>query len=746
MGAPTVIPDRVANTTLRFPATVQSSATYSTASAFPGTTFSRPVSIVVPPGNGKRLFIVEQAGRIALVADPLSPTRSVFLDISDRVNFDNSEKGLLALAFHPGYQTNRYFYVWYDTRTGQNRLSRFEIDPSDSSKALPASELVIINQTDEAPNHNGGQILFGSDGYLYLSLGDEGHSAWLNNYQRIDRDFFSGIIRIDVDKRPGSLAPNPHPANTSSGTINYAIPADNPFVGATSFNGLSVTPSNVRTEFWAVGLRNPWRMAFDTQTGLLYCADVGQSDREEVNIISKGGNYGWPYREGYLTYSGFGAPPSGFSPTPPIADYTHGSGPTQGNSITGGFVYRGSVYPDLVGAYLFADYVSGNIWTLQYLNGQTNVPFVRIAGLAGISAFGVNPATGEILLANHYQNRIDKLVRSTSGASNLPATLADTGAFSDLGSLAPHPGISPYDINVPFWSDHSKKSRWFSVPDIASYIGFNATGNWEFPSGTVWIKHFDLEMRIGDPGSIRRIETRFLVRTSEGVYGVTYRWGSSTSNATLVPEEGLDETFVISEGGTNRNQVWRYPSRSECLVCHTPNSSFALGFNSSQLNRDSVYNGATENQIVALSRAGYLTGNIGDPAALPKLAPASDASVSLEHRVRSYLAANCVQCHQPGGTAQGLWDARISTPTAEAGLINGSLVDYMGNPNFRVVKPGSVADSVLFKRVAEFGPKHMPPLATSVLNSQDLTLLQNWIISLQPKRPLPPTGLRVITN
>jgi hypothetical protein len=149
----------------------------------------------------------------------------------------------------------------------------------------------------------------------------------------------------------------------------------------------------------------------------------------------------------------------------------------------------------------------------------------------------------------------------------LPPTLADTGAFTDLTTLTPSAGIVPYDLNVPFWSDNAIKSRWFSVPNTNLTLGFNATGNWSFPTGTVWIKHFELELTNGLAASRQRLETRFIVRNPNGIYGITYRWDSAT-NATLVPEVGTNDTLVINDGGTVRTQVWHYPARSECLVCH----------------------------------------------------------------------------------------------------------------------------------------------------------------------------------
>jgi len=710
---------------------------YTTTNAFGNLTFSRPVGLVTPPGETNRIFVLEQAGRISVITNLAAPNRTVFLDITDRVLYDSSEEGLLALAFHPGYATNRYFYVWYSARSpSADRLSRFETHPTNAASGLAGTEEILINQMDGAPNHNGGQLLFGTDGYLYLSLGDEGHSVFMENFQRIDRDFFSGIIRIDVDNRPGSLAPNPHPANTNNAqrAFNYAIPADNPFVGATNFNGLTVNPANVRTEFWAIGLRNPWRMSFDRVTGLLYCADVGQSDREEVNVINRGANYGWPYREGFLVYGGFGAPPPGFNPTPPIVDYRHGSGTNQGNSVTGGFVYRGTRYSDLYGAYIFADYVSGNIWTLNSdTNSAPNTPVMtRITTRTGISSFAEDPSNGDVLLTGHYDNRILRLVRSSPSGQSFPPTLLDTGAFSNLVDLTANPGIVPYEINVPFWSDHARKTRWFSVPNTNSTIGFDVLGNWSSPTGTVWIKHFDLELTNGVTASARRLETRFLVRNESGVYGVTYRWNSDT-NAALVPEDGLDESFVVSDSGITRTQTWHYPARGECLRCHTPHAGFALGFNTRQLNRDN----GIEDQLSALGHAGYFDTPVPEPQTLPALAHATNESISLETRVRSYLDANCVHCHQPGGTAQGLWDARFDTPLPNAGILDGLLLDDLGDPNNRVIRPGSLSHSIIYTRVANFGAGHMPPLGTSELNREAIALLSRWITNDLPNpRPL----------
>jgi glucose/arabinose dehydrogenase len=734
---------RVANTSLQMPQALPVYG-YNTINAFGSMTFNYPVCIASPPGETNRVFILEKQGLIVVITNLAAPTRTVFMDISSRVMSVASvadERGLLGLAFHPNYAANHLFYVWYTgtattsapgaTNQMHDILSRFQTSTSNPNSGDPNSEVRLIQQYDEAPNHNAGDLHFGPDGYLYVSLGDEGGSnGEYNNTQRIDKDFFSGILRIDVDKRAGSLAPNSHPSATS----NYAVPPDNPFVGATSFNGLPVTPSSVRTEFWAVGLRNPWRFCFDPANGTVFCGDVGQGTLEEIDIIGKGKNYGWNYFEAVNPFTG--TPPPGFVHTLPILNYSR----TLGYCVIGGVVYRGARMSQLYGAYIYGDYGSGRIWAL-WNSGNTVTTNTQLVIDAGVTAFGTDPSNGDVLYANQRSGNngtISRIAYSTTSGTPLPPTLADTGAFTDPSSLTVGPGIVPCDVNVPFWSDNAIKSRWFSVPDMNLTIGFNSNASWSFPTGTVWIKHFELELTKGTPATRKRLETRLLVKNSGGVYGLTYRWGNSLTNATLVPEEGMDENFTINDGGVMRTQVWHYPSRAECLTCHNGSAGFALGFNTAQLNRDVNYSGTVTNQISALSQAGYFDTSVTGISSLPALAHPTNAAISIEYRVRSYLSANCVQCHQPSGAAQALWDARITTPTLQAGLVNGALINNGGNTNNRVIKPGSLANSMLLTRISTRGAGQMPPLASSVLDTQSIALVSNWITN----RPDAPSALR----
>ena len=732
---------------LRFPLTPPVFG-YTTVNAFPGLGFGSPVAMASPPGETNRLFIVNKAGLILVITNLANPSTNVFLDLSSRV-FNSGESGLLGLAFHPGYATNRMFFVFYSVNatttqgTGlHQRLSRFQTDAVNPNAAPTNSEQILITQLDTASNHNGGDVHFGPDGLLYVSLGDGGvQYDGSRHSQIISSNFFSAIMRLDVDSpfRPSSLMPNPHRAITNGPAINYRIPSDNPFIGFTNFDGRTINSSQVRTEFYAVGFRNPWRFSFDPVTGFLYCGDVGQDTWEEVDIITKGGNYGWAYFEG--THVGYRATNS--SPVGPfilpIQEYQHGSATNQGNSVTGGVVYRGSRLAQLYGWYVFADYASGNIWILRY-DGTNTIPFQRIAGRGGLSAFGTDPANDDVLMANVNDGGIYRLAYNTNSATGalLPPTLADTGAFTNLTSLTNQTqalgassGMMPYDLNAPFWSDHARKSRWFLTATNLK-TGFKPEGNWAFPSGLAWMKHFDLELTNGVASSARRLETRFIVKNSNGVYGVTYRWGNSLTNAALVPEEGLDESFVINDGGTTRTQVWHYPSRAECLSCHTAAGGFGLGFNTVQLHRDYGYPGGVSNQISFFSAAGVFSNAPATVNPLRALAAATNESASLEWRVRSYLAANCASCHQPGGTGLGFWNANVTTTTTLAGLINGALNNNGGDTNNRVIVPGDLTHSMMLKRISTRGPGQMPPLASTLVDTQAVALLTRWITSDLP--------------
>jgi len=333
--------------------------------AFPNLSFGRPVDLQQPPDSSNRLFVVEQRGVISVFQNfPSASQKSVFLDIQNQVNSSGNEQGLLGLAFHPNYANNGYFFVDY-TASGTNRtvISRFRISQTNPDSADQNSEVVIMEIPQPYTNHNGGQVSFGPDDYLYIALGDGGSGGDPQGNGQNLQTLLGSILRIDVD--------------SSAAGLNYAIPPDNPFAG----NALGY-----REEIYAYGLRNPWRFSWDLANQRLWCGDVGQSAWEEIDIIKKGRNYGWNIMEGFHCYSSPSCDTTGL--TLPVWEYAHNS--SGGVAITGGFVYRGSTVQELFGKYVYADYSSGHIWALEYdgVNPPTNT--VLMTNAPSISSFGVD--------------------------------------------------------------------------------------------------------------------------------------------------------------------------------------------------------------------------------------------------------------------------------------------------------------------------------------------------------------------
>ncbi len=354
--------------------------------AFENISVSQPVDLQHAGDGSNRIFVVSQQGQIYVFPnDQAAEQLKVFLDISDRL-VTGFELGLLGLAFHPEYQSNGYFFVHYTANNPRrNVISRFSVSETDMDSADAESEQIMITQNQPLTNHNGGQIAFGPDGYLYISIGDGGGAGDPGENGQNPTNLLGTIVRIDID--------------STQGDMNYAIPSDNPFVG---------NMEGWREEIFAYGLRNPWRFSFDSGTGLLYAGDVGQSAREEVNIIESGKNYGWNIMEGTLCY-----PSSAECDTAglalPIWEYEWG---TDGRSITGGYVYRGQMIP-FDGWYFFADYQFGNVWALHY-DGDTVSgfhPFGQLSdgGTVNISSFGLDE-DGEIYLLGYNNGRIYRVV------------------------------------------------------------------------------------------------------------------------------------------------------------------------------------------------------------------------------------------------------------------------------------------------------------------------------------------------
>jgi glucose/arabinose dehydrogenase len=328
---------------------------------FPNLDFDRPLDLQTTGDGSGRIFIVEQSGFILVVDSPGTDEKRLFLDISDRVDDSENEMGLLGLAFHPDFENNGYFYLNY-TISGATRISRFSIDNNNPDKGNPESESVILSFNQPYRNHNGGQLSFGpEDHYLYIAVGDGGSAADPHGNGQDRSSLLGTILRIDID-------------NLDEG-LEYSIPEDNPFKD---------NQMGYREEIFAYGLRNPWRFSFD-KGNILWAADVGQNEIEEIDIIVKGGNYGWNIMEGSQCFQ----PPSGCDKQGlelPVYEYGH----ELGSSITGGFVYRGEKLPALQGVYIYADFVSGTIWGLVYDKSTDTMNFkISETGL-NISSFGID--------------------------------------------------------------------------------------------------------------------------------------------------------------------------------------------------------------------------------------------------------------------------------------------------------------------------------------------------------------------
>lgn len=315
-----------------------------------------------------------------------------------------------------------------------------------------------------------------------------------------------------------------------------------------------------------------------------------------------------------------------------------------------------------------------------------------------------------------------------------PATLSATNLFSSVANLIPLAGIVPYTVNSPLWSDNAEKQRWVALPGT-SQVGFAPTGEWTWPSGTIFIKHFALNTDERNATVMRRLETRVLVVNPAGgaTYGATYRWRSDNSDADLVAPSGQDENITITTSTGTRTQSWHYPSQTQCLQCHTANAGVVLGPKTRQLNGTYAYpGGASDNQLRTWNYLRMFSSDLSESVipSLMRMVALGDATASVETKVRSYLDANCAACHRPGGTPAA-WDARFDTPLSQQGIIDGAVRDGLGLSDPRIVVPQAEARSVLYARMAStVASVQMPPLARNVVHTAATDQVATWIRSL----------------
>jgi uncharacterized repeat protein (TIGR03806 family) len=730
------------------------------ADPLPDMTFRGPLRMLPFPGS-EDLMILLKVGEIRRISLE-SQTQAVLLDIKDQV-FDKGEGGSVGMVLHPEFGNpaqpdKQWVFVFYRTKPnpdqwderGFNRLSKFSWD--EQKQAFdPESEEILIQHYDRMTWHNGGAMFFGEDGFLYLSLGDEGGASHQKaSTQKIDKGLFSGLIRIDVDNDPTRSHPirrQPIPTATAptgwgeTFTQGYSIPNDNPWVNP---------DGSVLEEFYAIGIRSPYSTHLDTATGQIWLADVGAGKQEEISLIEKGDNLQWPYLEGTFQSEDHEKPANLIGNEKPVY-YKYGR--DIGSCIIGGGVYRGDRFPSLKGKYIFGDYTSGRIMALTN-TGPQSAPEVEnllnifagqpvdLPNKPAISGFYFM-TDGRILITVLSENAVGPgkvySLETKSGVPDPPQKLSELNVFTDLETLTPRPGIIPYAVNAPLWSDRAVKRRWMAIPNDgvhdsrAEQIEFDGIGEWTFPGGTVFIKHFDLPVTDEVNGPLRKLETRFFILNEAGMgYGLTYKWNDAGTDAFLLTEKATKDFDIYDNGQWDFTQTWTYPSRTQCMSCHNANAKFVLGVKTHQLNGDYFYPdlGQTMNQLTYLNEQQIFTHDIGNPGRYSQAREIGDETADLELRIRSYLDANCASCHRQGGPSEANLDLRFSLPLTHTEIINAPVRSQASDPDRFLIVPGNHRASELWVRDSSLSENRMPPLGRSVVDQTYVDALATWINQL----------------
>ena len=722
--APYGLAERVVWNTSRVVGSPEPPPRYRLRRVFPQHIFENPTFIAQDP-NSERLLVAEYVGRIySFRGNEPDGGRDLFLDWNRRIS---------AFSFHPRYRENGQVFVFSPTdpkledqkdEAGNpikqlSRVSRFELEPGSNPPRLrPESERIIIQWP--AGGHNGGEAVIGPDGYLYIATGDGTSSSDREHTGQDVDDLLAVMMRLDVER------PDPGRA--------YSIPQDNPFVGV----------PGAREEIWAYGFRNPWRFSFDPVTGQPWVGDVGQDLWELVELVSRGSNHGWPVMEGSHPFHP-NAKPGPTPIVPPVMEHHH----RECRSITGGYVYQGDKFPELKGAYLYGDYAYGKMWGLRYDHDRKEVVWRQELADSSVNivSFGQG-RDGSFYALDYDSGEVFELARRPEPKPRppFPRKLSETGLFSSVRDHRPAPGVIPYTVNVPFWSDGAGKERFLALPGEIQ-IKFNEEGTWEFDEGAVMVKSFILETEEGNPETRRYIETRLLVNEDDRWVGYTYAWNDEQTDAALVEASGRDQTFRIQDArapGGERNQVWRYPSREECMYCHSRAAGFVLGMNTRQMNRDQDYGGTTDNQLRTLDHIKIFQEPLEKTSAdYPALPDPFGTDPDVEARTRSYLQVNCAMCHAPSGGGNSRFNLVYTAKPENVRLIDEAPIhDTMGLANARLVAPGDPERSILYRRLLVRGLNQMPPTSTNRIDERGAELVAEWIRHLGTRPKLAATERR----
>lgn len=666
--------------------------------AFPELKFKHPVMLLEAPDDRGRLYVVERHGTVRSFSNSDDARETeLFLDIRDRV-WSAGGSGLLGMAFDPDFADNGTFYVHYSTRDPRTIVvSAMQVRPDDRDHADPDSERVMIRLEKTHHSHNGGMLAFGPDGMLYVAIG----SAMKNplKYGRAQdlTSLLGKLLRIDP------MAGTP-----------YGIPPDNPFVGA---------GSGVREEIWAYGFRQPWRFCFDPQSGDILLGEVGNNQFEEINLVRRGGNYGWVDFEGRKRH----AKNSDLKPEDtefPILELPH----SLCRAVIGGYVSRDENLEAFRGAYFYGDHSSGRIWALRTEDGAV-VANDEVSFVSGITSFAEDASGRLFALALsgriwRFEDLLDEV-----GSTPFPQLLSETGLLRDTESLQWADGLLPYDVISPSWADGAAMRRWIALPS-GQRIGADEDGQWTFPLATVLVQH--LQSLANNIRSAWRLETRVLVHETSGWAGYTYRWNAEQTDARLVTVGQIDPTGLRVTRDATEQIGHFYPSASDCMRCHNPASGPVLGLRREQLDFAVRYHDGIANQLGILSELDlFEPGALASRGTHPLVDPA-DPQVSVDARARSYLDTNCSNCHRQDGPAD-LMDLRRELPMAATNTLQ--VRPQNGKAGIRVIiDPDDRKNSYLWYRLRTSQAKHrMPPVGTARPDPLAKWLIGQWIENVLPE-------------
>lgn len=681
---------------------------------FPSLVFEAPCEMAAIPDTN-RLVVVEVNGKLwSFENEPLAEkaARDLFADLKP---IDPKFHLVYGITFHPNFAENRYCYISYvlQPKTPEGtRVSRFKVTGTDPPRVDLASEEIVI--TWMAGGHNGAHLQFGPDGCLYISTGDGGESFPPDgrNTGQDNSDLLANILRIDVD----------HP---ELGRL-YAIPADNPFISL----------PNARGEIWAYGLRNPWKMCFDPADGSLWVGDVGWEMWEMIYRIERGGNYGWSIVEARQPVHHERQP----GPTPilpPTVEHSH----IEARSITGGYFSQTPRLPELKGAYIYGDYVTGKIWGVRHEGGKVTYREELVDTPLQIVSFGLDPA-GEVYILDHPGGGIYRLTANPRQGVNqdFPKKLSETGLFSSTKEHQPAPGVIPYSINAEPWADGTTAERFVALPGesrLGVYkktdiqIGYIA-GEWEFPSGGVLAKTVSIELEPGKAASRRRLETQILQYDVDTWRAYNYLWNDEQTDAILAPDEASERTLEIRDpaaAGGQRRQSWHHASRTECILCHTTRAGSIHGFRQPQLAKEHEYGGSLANQLRTLDHIGLFAEPL--PEKIEAWPNPHDMSADLTARTRAYLHVNCGHCHRRGGGGSSFFDVNYAHSLEKTSLLGTRPTQGTFNIHAaQIVAPGDPYRSVLYYRMAKLGHGRMPQFGSQVVDRRGTRLIHDWIASL----------------